>query len=180
MALPLCMLRSLRVNRAQKVALSGVFTVALVVVACDITRTVATFTFTINTAFNVLEPAIAVIVCALPVYRSLLGGVAGGSASKWWRSWFSSIRSGGSSRSGLSAEKARLGAATPESAGSWTAGSSSAPPSREGVRRPPPPPLGKTPKQIVVRTDLESQHVHSPLNYGIHYDVKASGPGMNV
>ena len=176
------MLRSLKVNRAQKVALAGVFLVALVVVMCDIMRAVATFTFTINTAFNVLEPIIAVLVCALPVYRSLLGGAFGGGASKWWRSWFSSIRSGGSSRSaGLNAEKARFAAGSPSSTSSWTAGSgSSAPPSREGARSAPPQPLGKMPKQIVVQTDLESQHVDSPLNYGIHYDVKASGPRMDV
>ena len=201
MALPLAMLRSLKVTRAQKVALAGVFTLALVDIVCDIIRTVATFTATINTAFNVLEPTIAVIICALPVYRSYVQGLATSNASARWRSWFSSIRSkssrGGSSggSSGLRSMEKKLPAmgqrAALGSAGSFgsstTAGALSVCPScgrgmamaRPGS--PVPPPLEKDDKHIVVKRDLESAtSTDEALNYGIYYHAEATGPRETV
>ena len=176
MALPLVMLHTLRVTNAQKVGLAGVFTVALVIVAIDIMRTVATFTATINSAFNILEPCIAVLVCALPTYRSVVvHSLAGGAFAKLWsgpRSWFSSSRSRGSKSSGSpyqSLEKRRL--AGTGSQGSDSSGGSSGLPTPAYA-------AAKAPFGITVRKDLEANFtetidplatVDDPMNYGIHY-----------
>ena len=187
MILPLTMLRTLKVTRAQKLGLAGVFLVALIDIVVDILRT------------------IAVIVCALPCYRGLLAGALFGkdSASKRWRSWWSShgwwssARSGSNGSSGVrgvSEKKLALvaGRDAPSSAGSWsTAGSEMCHACGQPVRREPSParaarhpaPLGKTPKRIEVKHELETvdgTRPDSPLNYGIHYDGNARGPRMDV
>ena len=82
MGLPLGMLRDLRVNAAQKAGLAVVFSLGALTVAVDIVRIVANFTLTVKTTFNMLEPTVAVIVCALPTYRRFLGAAGGAGVSK--------------------------------------------------------------------------------------------------
>ena len=199
MVLPLCMLATLKVNRAQKIGLAAVFAIGIFDVACDLLRTVATFKATVTTVFNVLEPMVAVIVCALPCYRSLIGGAFGGKATEWFRSWFSSVRSGRSgASSGLGAGRALIPEKRLGSAGSGstaTSASSHAPmrvadlesgrmlaPTAAPAPRPMPPPAssGKGPKSKPLRVlDSAIDALESPLNYGLRHE-KMEGSRFDV
>jgi hypothetical protein len=71
------MLKSMLMSRRQKTGLGIVFALVLVTIAFDILRTV--FTLKMRTDFQdenavwaLMEPTVAVIICALPVYRGLL------------------------------------------------------------------------------------------------------------
>jgi hypothetical protein len=80
MALPVFMVttRMLQLQRSAKLGLIFIFSLVLVDIAFDITRTVYSLSDdlihrTNHTAlWSFLEPTIAVIVCALPCYKSLL------------------------------------------------------------------------------------------------------------
>jgi len=78
MILPLGMLRTLHITTAQKLGLIGVTALVFIDIVFDILRTVYTLGATgsgfpdANDVWDICEPAIAVIVCALPVYRGLL------------------------------------------------------------------------------------------------------------
>lgn len=78
MILPISILRPLMMGTRQKIGLSLVFALVLIIVALDILRTVYTLKLDLkdnkdtNAMWTILEPAIAVIVCALPCYRGLL------------------------------------------------------------------------------------------------------------
>jgi len=79
MILPIVMLKSLHMGVMHKAGLVAVFALVLVIVAMDILRTVYTLDMDLkegqdaNALWGILEPNIAVIVCALPCYRGLLG-----------------------------------------------------------------------------------------------------------
>ena len=78
-ALPCAMLRKLHMGRADKLGLGFIFSLVLLIVLFDILRSV----FTIDTAatsfpdsnavWALCEPTIAVMVCTLPSYRSVVG-----------------------------------------------------------------------------------------------------------
>ncbi|TAQ87319.1 hypothetical protein B7494_g4369 [Chlorociboria aeruginascens] len=78
MALPLGMLREIRISIAQKLGLAGIAGLVIIDIVFDILRTVYTVgdyadSFpNANAVWALLEPTIAVMVCALPTYRSLL------------------------------------------------------------------------------------------------------------
>lgn len=71
MALPLWMLKGLKIKPRQKVALAFVFSLATFVVALDILRTIQAAARK-QALFTVLEINFAVIVSCLPTYRALL------------------------------------------------------------------------------------------------------------
>ena len=71
MALPLWMLKDLKIKPRQKVALAFVFSLATFIVALDILRTVEAASDN-QALFTVLEVNFAVIVSCLPTYRALL------------------------------------------------------------------------------------------------------------
>jgi hypothetical protein len=79
MIIPITMLKSLHMGVMHKIGLAAVFALVLVIVAMDILRTVYTLDMDLkegqdaNALWGILEPTIAVIVCALPCYRGLLG-----------------------------------------------------------------------------------------------------------
>jgi len=78
MVLPIAMLKSLHMGIMQKGGLAIVFALVLIIVAMDILRTVYTLAMDLsesqdsNALWGILEPTIAVIVCALPCYRGFL------------------------------------------------------------------------------------------------------------
>ena len=190
MALPLAMLRTLRISRAQKVGLAGVFLVAGVDVALDIARTIGTFAATVNVALNVLEPTIAVIVCALPVYRNFVKGLAGSgvAAERWWSagrswwsrsSWLSSLRSrSGGSKGGTSQESGRA-IWVEKDQECYSESQTSRGKSRDGPWLPPLV-LTKPSWLLTGPTATELGAVDEPLNYGIRYYANATGPRENV
>ncbi|MCJ1383475.1 hypothetical protein MMC17_006589 [Xylographa soralifera] len=74
MALPLWMLRGLRISRAQKIGLAAIFLIAFIDILFDILRTIYTVNggaVGLDTTFDILEPSIAVIISTLPTYRAL-------------------------------------------------------------------------------------------------------------
>ena len=71
MALPLWMLKGLRLHWQQKLALGFVFSFGLVIVALDILRTVEAIQGN-QIVYTILEINFAVIISTLPTYRSLL------------------------------------------------------------------------------------------------------------
>lgn len=76
MALPIWMLRKLQMRRSRKVGLAALFLIALIDVAFDIARTVYTVdggAVALDTLWDILEPAIAVMISALLTYKALLG-----------------------------------------------------------------------------------------------------------
>lgn len=74
MALPIWMLQKLQMPMSRKLGLAALFLIAITDVIFDITRTVYTVRVrTSNTIWDIIEPAIAVIVSALPTYKALLG-----------------------------------------------------------------------------------------------------------
>jgi hypothetical protein len=78
MLLPIAMLRSSIMHTSQKVGLAAVFGLVTIDIIFDILRTVYTASMDLanfpdqNTLWALLEPTIAVIVCALPCYRGFL------------------------------------------------------------------------------------------------------------
>lgn len=61
----------------RKLGLAALFLIAITDVIFDITRTVYTVhggAVALDTIWDILEPTIAVIVSALPIYKALLGG----------------------------------------------------------------------------------------------------------
>lgn len=71
MALPLWMIKDLKISRAQKAGLAFVFSLALVCMILDIVRTIQALGSN-QALYTVLEINFAVIVSCLPTYRSLL------------------------------------------------------------------------------------------------------------
>ena len=74
------MLYGLRVRPAQKAGLAAIFALAVVDMALDVARTMSSLDpndIAMNTLWNLLEPTIGVMICALPTYRALLRGRAG-------------------------------------------------------------------------------------------------------
>ncbi|MCJ1421266.1 hypothetical protein MMC32_007628 [Xylographa parallela] len=74
MALPLWMLKGLRISRAQKIGLAAIFLIAFIDILFDILRTIYTVNggaVGLDTTFDILEPSIAVIISTLPTYRAL-------------------------------------------------------------------------------------------------------------
>jgi hypothetical protein len=81
MVLPLIMVAHLiHLETLQKVGLFFVFSLVLIDMSFDIIRTVnsispaLSYMTNLNAIWTVLEPTIAVIVCALPHYKSLVSG----------------------------------------------------------------------------------------------------------
>lgn len=78
MALPMMMLRTLKMRTREKIGLGMIFALVLVDVAFAILRVLFTVKFVHtkfpirNTLWSSLDPIIAVMVCALPCYRCLL------------------------------------------------------------------------------------------------------------
>ena len=71
MALPLGMLRTLHVNRLERLGLAFIFLIATVEVALDIARVfMANWISNDFLTISSVEPPMALILCALPVYRS--------------------------------------------------------------------------------------------------------------
>ena len=71
MALPLWMLKDLKMRLPQKLGLAFIFCFAFVVIALDILRTVEAIGLN-QALFTILETNFAVIICCLPTYRALL------------------------------------------------------------------------------------------------------------
>ena len=108
------MIKSLQMGIKQKLGLGAVFALVLVIVAMDILRTYYTLEMDLtegqdrNALWGVLEPTIAVIVCALPCYRGVLrlhtgsgkddGFWSFGQSSAWSRLFKSSTSVSGSAR----------------------------------------------------------------------------------
>ena len=111
MILPIAMIKSLHMGFTQKIGLAVVFALVLVIVAMDILRTVYTLAMDLtegqdaNALWGILEPTIAVIVCALPCYRGLLRLNTGNTQNEsFWSSshksaWSRLFRSSGSNSS---------------------------------------------------------------------------------
>lgn len=77
MILPMAMLNQIPLRLLQKLGLAFVFSLVLVSVALNILRTLYTSAIRPelmdqNLIWSILEPTIAVIICALPYYRVLL------------------------------------------------------------------------------------------------------------
>lgn len=78
MLLPLGMLRELRISTAQKFGLAAVTSFVFIDIAFDIVRTLTTLGavtgefINANDVWILCELNIAVMVCALPIYRSLI------------------------------------------------------------------------------------------------------------
>ncbi|TVY71495.1 Satratoxin biosynthesis SC1 cluster protein [Lachnellula suecica] len=73
--LPLWMLRGLHVTKTQKLGLAAIFALGLADTVFDIVRTVYTVNggaVALDTVWDILEPAIAVIASSLPTYRGLV------------------------------------------------------------------------------------------------------------
>ncbi|KAF2111195.1 hypothetical protein BDV96DRAFT_582732 [Lophiotrema nucula] len=76
--LPLTMLRSLQMRMREKIGLAFIFGLVLIDIAFAILRVVFTITETFksvpdrNTLWSSLDPIVAVMVCTLPCYRSVL------------------------------------------------------------------------------------------------------------
>ena len=174
-ALPLYMLRGLHIRPAQKVGLAALFLICVVDIVFDILR--AAFALdggilSLNILWNMLEPIVAVIVCALPTYRGLLAPRGGrGRAGRkrpecppWlrpatYRRLLSSLSSARSTDRSLASEKGSPGPRKCDMCG------------RVAAPPPPPPPkdtdveianrhrrmlaMAKDPATIVRSTDLE-------------------------
>ena len=79
MVLPIGMLIKLNLSIHQRLALAGIFGIVLIDILFDILRTIFSVqqfydpsVAPLSVVFNLCEPAVAVVVCALPSYRSLL------------------------------------------------------------------------------------------------------------
>lgn len=71
MALPLWMIKDLKIDRTQKIGLGLIFSVALFCVALDIVRTIEAVAQH-QALYTIIEINLVVIISCLPVYRSLL------------------------------------------------------------------------------------------------------------
>lgn len=75
MILPWYIIRKIQINLAKKVGLAAIFSVGLITIACDILRTIKSFSealFSDSSLYTFLEVTLAVIVSCLPIYRALL------------------------------------------------------------------------------------------------------------
>ena len=72
MALPLWMLKGLKISTPQKVALGFVFSLAIVCVALDIVRVIEAVAQN-QALYTIIEINFVVIISCLPTYRALLG-----------------------------------------------------------------------------------------------------------
>jgi len=77
-ALPIVMLRKLTMDRSDKLGLAGLFALVMVIIVFEILRSYYTIDAQAssfpdaNAVWALCEPTIAVIVCALPSYRTIL------------------------------------------------------------------------------------------------------------
>ena len=74
MALPLWMIKGLKMSRGQKIALGALFLLATIDILFDVVRVgvgIGGGIVTSAAIFDVLEPVVAVIVSTLPTYRAL-------------------------------------------------------------------------------------------------------------
>lgn len=90
MALPFWMIKDLKVNAAQKIALGFVFSLAVVCVVLDIVRVIQAVDQR-QALYTIIEINFVVIISCLPTYRALLGmkqrrNLRRPSASYPWRS----------------------------------------------------------------------------------------------
>ena len=171
MVLPLGMLRSLRISFPQKLGLACIFGLALVDIAIDILRIVITFTEVFNTALMVFEPIIAVINCALPVYRGVLRRTAGRGQSKWRsisRSWFSTRPNSGSAKAVVAVKECAIFGTGRLPRDSWA---------RLSLQK---PAATKKPWQIAVKWDLNAESVDSSMEDTFIYHGEPTGPQMDV
>ena len=79
MVLPLGMLAKIRMSAPQRLGLAAIFAIGLIDVLFDVLRTVynvrliyGSWAIQVSTVVTLCEPAVAVMVCTLPSYRSLL------------------------------------------------------------------------------------------------------------
>lgn len=85
MTLPWYIIRKIQISTAKKVGIGAVFSVVLIIIACDILRTVKSFdqgAFSDSALYSFLEVTLAVIVSCLPIYRALFRASKKGGASK--------------------------------------------------------------------------------------------------
>ena len=85
MTLSLDMIRGLRAKPAKKIGLVLIFALVLIVVGCDVARAYGYVVDDYTSNLFWVEPAIAVIVCALPVYGHVLSRAGQFNAFRWWR-----------------------------------------------------------------------------------------------
>ena len=75
MGLPLYMLKRLQhIPPAQKIGLASLFSIATIVIICDVLRVIyglGAGVVALATVWDILEPSIAVMISALPTYRAL-------------------------------------------------------------------------------------------------------------
>lgn len=86
MALPLFMLKNLKMRISQKAGLACLFLIAIVVVILDIFRIAlgdGDGSISLASLWDVLEPSIAVIISTLPTYRALFVSVNNPRASSY-------------------------------------------------------------------------------------------------
>ncbi|KAF2259940.1 hypothetical protein CC78DRAFT_585327 [Lojkania enalia] len=112
MILPIAMLKGMLMRTSQKVGLALVFSLVLVDIAFDILRTVYTAEMKPefldkDSLWAILEPTIAVIVCALPCYRHYLSW----NVSRGFTSFINSFQS----RSFVAVSEPQLPTIAPES-----------------------------------------------------------------
>ena len=72
MALPIWMLKDLKISISQKVALAFIFSLAIVCVALDIVRVIEAVKQN-QALYTIIEINFVVIISCLPTYRALLG-----------------------------------------------------------------------------------------------------------
>jgi hypothetical protein len=78
MVLPFAMIRKMHISSRQKIGLFSIAGLAIIDILFDILRTIYTVSSyatsfpDANTVWGLCEPTIAVMLCALPVYRTLL------------------------------------------------------------------------------------------------------------
>lgn len=74
MILPWYIIRKVQTTTARKAGLVAIFSVVLITIACDILRTVKSFSqgaYSDSSLYTSLEVSLAVIVSCMPVYRKL-------------------------------------------------------------------------------------------------------------
>lgn len=75
MVLPWYIIRRIQISSARKIGLAAIFSVVLVTIACDILRTIKSFSqalFAQSALYSILEVTLAVVVSCMPIYRALL------------------------------------------------------------------------------------------------------------
>ena len=172
MALPLGMLRTLRVGPAKKVGLACVFALALIVIVFDVMRTVEQTARRGHAVFALLQPPIAVLVCALPVYGSLVASIARrGSAG--WRRLRARPRAGRDGPAAdLSGERLRPLRGSDPSLGSaaslWSQSTVTEPLQAKCLARP------------SEERDVSGGELNGGLNYGVYHGAEGKTPHAEV